>query len=383
MNSGVFRPSRQDAIAFGSSWADTFRREIDRLDASRVLIVASTTLATQETLEVTAKEALGARFVGFTTGVRAHSPREDVLAVANAARDTDADLILAIGGGSVIDACKAALLCLAMDVRDTDSLGALTYTKQPALPASLSVRLAAVPTTLSGAEFTPFAGITDTEQKVKEGYMHPLIVPRLVILDPALTTHTPADLWNSTGIRAVDHAIEALCSPLAQPMADAAALHAMGLLSSGLRRVAADPKDLAARLDCQCGVWLAATGLQGGVPMGASHGIGHALGAVAMVPHGVTSCLMLPHVLRWNAAVNADRQTAISAALGDASSPAAGLVEQLVADLGLPRRLRDAGVSRDQFAAVAKHALHDPWTLANPRPIKDVCPVLELLEQAW
>src|SRR5439155_19761218 len=86
-----------------------------------------------------------------------------------------------------------------------------------------TVRMLAVPTTLSAAEFTPFAGVTNTARKAKEGYAHPLLAPRAVILDPAMTTATPPRLWFSTGMKAVDHAVEQLCNPLRSPYADALA----------------------------------------------------------------------------------------------------------------------------------------------------------------
>ena len=99
-------------------------------------------------------------------------------------------------------------------------------------------------------------------------------------------------------------------------MSDGAALHALRLLSRGLRASKADPTDLAARLDCQLGSWMSMVGSQNGVPTGASHGIGHVLGGTAGVPHGYTSCVMLPHVMRFNARVNAERQDAVADALG-------------------------------------------------------------------
>ena len=162
-----------------------------------------------------------------------------------------------------------------------------------------------VPTTLSAGEFSAIAGVTDERHRVKELIRHPGIIPRTVVLDPAVTVHTPEWLWLSTGIRAVDHCVEGICSGEANPYADAQALHGLSLLARGLPRVKADPSDLEARLDCQIGSWLSMGPLASGVPMGASHGIGYVLGAMFDIPHGHTSCIMLPAVMRWNKAVNA------------------------------------------------------------------------------
>ena len=175
------------------------------------------------------------------------------------------------------------------------------------------------------------------------------MIPRTVILDPDASVHTPEWLFLSTGIRAVDHAVEDICSVNGQPISEGAAYHALRLLGHGLPAVKADPADLDARLDCQIGAWMSMVGSQTGVSKGASHGIGHVLGGTAGVPHGYTSCVMLPHVLRFNHPVNADKQARVSEALGRPGEPAADVVAGLIAGLGLPTRLRDVGVKPEQL----------------------------------
>ncbi len=241
----------------------------------------------------------------------------------------------------------------------------------------------AIPTTLSAGEYSWFAGCTDTARHVKQSFGHPLMAPRSVILDPALTRFTPEWLFLSTGIRAVDHAVEDVCSPEAQPFSDGASLHALRLLGPGLRRVKADAADVEARLACQLGAWMSMIGSQNGVPKGASHGIGHVLGGTAGVPHGYTSCVMLPHVLRYNEAVNADRQAWVSEALGQPGRPAADVVAELIAALGLPGRLRDVGVREDQLDRIAEGSMHDRWVHTNPRKIDGPAAVRQLLDAAW
>jgi maleylacetate reductase len=235
-----------------------------------------------------------------------HTPRRAVIEAAAAAREAGADLIATIGGGSVTDGAKAVQLCLANDIRTPEALDDYRPVKgpdgglgpPPCKPPS--VRQITVPTTLSAGEFSAISGVTDERRRVKELFRHPQIIPRTVMLDPAVTVHTPEWLWLSTGIRAVDHCVEGICSGEANPFADAQALHGLALLTRGLPRVKADPADLQARLDCQMGSWLSMGPLASGVPMGASHGIGYVLGAVFDIPHGHTSCVMLPAVMRWN-----------------------------------------------------------------------------------
>jgi maleylacetate reductase len=246
-----------------------------------------------------------------------------------------------------------------------------------------AVRSIAIPTTLSAGEFTASAGCTDTTRHVKESYSHPLMMPRSVILDPEATVHTPEWLFLSTGIRAVDHAVEDICSVDGQPIAEAASYHALRLLGKGLPAVKADPADRDARLDCQIGAWISMVGSQTGVSKGASHGIGHVLGGTAGVPHGYTSCLMLPHVLRFNQRVNADKQARVSEALGRPEMAAADAVAELIAGLGLPTRLRDVDVRPDQLDLIAENSMHDRWIHTNPRKIDGPAVIRELLDAAW
>jgi len=245
-----------------------------------------------------------------------------------------------------------------------------------------AVRSVDVPTTLSAGEFTPFAGCTDTVRHVKESYGHALMMPQAVILDPAVTVHTPEWLFLSTGIRAVDHAVETICSTAPTPYSDAVTLQALRMLGSGLAAVKRDPSDLDARMNCQLGSWMSIMGAHNGIPMGASHGIGHVLGGTAGVPHGYTSCVMLPHVLRYNRAANAERQRLVAEALGHPGEDAADVMDNFVAELGLPRRLSEVGISPGHFATIATNAMHDKWLHANPVKITSPEQVLKILEAA-
>ncbi|HMG23495.1 MAG TPA: iron-containing alcohol dehydrogenase, partial [Kofleriaceae bacterium] len=143
------------------------------------------------------------------------------------------------------------------------------------------------------------------------------------------------------------------------------------------------PGDLRARLDAQFGMWQSITAAAAGAGSGASHGIGYVLGAGFGVPHGHTSCVMLPAVLTWNAAVNGERQRALSEAMGAPDRPAAELIAELVAELGQPGSLRAVGLRREDLDAVAERALSYPPVRMNPRPIETAAQVREILELAW
>jgi maleylacetate reductase len=208
-------------------------------------------------------------------------------------------------------------------------------------------------------------------------------MPRVAILDPAVTVHTPEWLFLSTGLRAVDHAVEDLCSINPQPLSDGSSLHALRLLSRGLRTVKQDPSDLQARMECQIGAWMSVIGSQNGVTKGASHGIGHVLGGTAGVPHGYTSCVMLPPVLRFNQEQTAERQRWVVEAMERPGMAAADAVAELVAELGLPGTLRAVGVKAEQLERIAEESMHDRWVHTNPRKIAGPAVVRQILEMAW
>jgi maleylacetate reductase len=146
----------------------------------------------------------------------AHTPRAAVIEATEAARAVDADLIVTIGGGSTTDAGKAVQMCLANDIRSPEAIDKLRPVKGldgivgPPPMNSPTVRQISVPTTLSAGDFSALVGVTDERTKVKELLRHPRIMPSAVVLDPAITLHTPEWLWLSTGIRAVDHCVEGL-----------------------------------------------------------------------------------------------------------------------------------------------------------------------------
>jgi maleylacetate reductase len=389
MLNGIHRVPDMDRVVYGRPFAAGIKSEIERLDAHAVFMLASGTLVREtDTLEQV-RQALGNRLAGVAGKIAAHTPRDDVVLAANDARAAKADLLLTIGGGSITDAAKMIGLCLGNDVNDPAQLDAFRTqvqpdgsTRRPPIKPP-GIRAISVPTTLSAGEYTWYAGCTDPVTHVKESFAHPLMVPRIVILDPAITRHTPEWLLLSTGLRAVDHAVEGICSIEPAPLADAASLHALRLLSRGLRAVKANANDLEARLDCQLGAWLSMMGAQDGVPMGASHAIGHVLGGTAGVPHGYTSCVMLPHVLRFNAKTNPDRQAWVSEALGSPGTAAGDAVAELVAALGLPGRLRDVGVKPEQLDLIARHSMHDRWLHTNPRNIEGPEIVRQILDAAW
>jgi len=394
MKSGVFNFLALDRVHFGIPAAEALQQEIAQRASERVVIVTSRTLNRTTSVVTDLAHTLGNLVVGIFDQCVEHTPRDSVIALAAFLREARADLVVSLGGGTVIDTVKIALLCLAEGVDHADALDQWHLKVNPdgtlhvPIVAAPPCRQIAIPTTLSGAEFSDLGGATDTRTGTKHGFTGRFIGPVAVILDPAMTLHTPERLWLSTGIRAVDHAVEAICARNAQPFLDALGLHALKQLAGSLARVGSQaidpscPESLQGRLDCQIGAWLAAMSIRR-ADYGASHGLGHALGADAGVPHGITSCVLLPTVMRYNAEVCAGALVEISAALGHPDQSAADLIEALISRLGLPTRISELGVGRERLAVIAEKAMGNPFVRSNPRPIQSPAQTLEILERAW
>ncbi len=386
---GHFAIQSIEQIIFGQPLEEALLAEADRYAARRIFVTSTRSLAKLESGPLQrAIKALGARHVGTHSNITSHSPREDVIAGANAARAAKADLMVAIGGGSVIDATKAMLLCLWLGLDSIEAMepyraGIDGSKSAPVTPPTDPIRMIAISTTLSASEFTRNAGVTLSATNSKQSFSHRLMAPRSIILDPAATLDTPQWLLFATGIRAVDHAVESYCNPAANPATEPASLQGLRLLHRALPRIKAEPKSLAARLEAQFGMWQAISPSASGVGSGASHGIGYALGATFGVPHGHTSCVMLPAVLTWNAKVNGERQKALSAAMGAPDRPASELVKELIAALDQPTSLQAVGIKRENLDEIAKRALSYKPVQINPRKISSAANVREILELAW
>lgn len=386
----IFTSTEQ--VVFGKPAAESVLEIAEAQDAKNVFILASHFLRnnTEEIAKI--EKALGSRHAATWSGIPPHAPRKSVIEATRAARNANIDLMITVGGGSVTDAGKIITLLLKHGVDKPEDMERLrvyvTEDGQVVNPiagdpdAGPDVRTVCIPTTLSGGEFNALSGATDEVSQHKQGYEHRNKAPKAVILDPAITIHTPEWLWLSTGVRAVDHAIETLASHLSNDFADGLADNALRLLGEGLQRTKADPSDLEGRLKCQMGAWSSMLPIIGGVPMGASHAIGHILGGTCDVPHGYTSCVMTPYVLAWNAEHDDSRQKRIVEALNAEGKTASVAADELIRSLGMPRTLTEVNVGSDRFDQVANLTLEDIWGRTNPRPVTGASDIMSILKLA-
>ncbi len=348
------------------------REELHRIGARRVFVLSTRSLD-EKTPALRALEA-GLREVhaGTYAHCRQHVPADSVAAATDAARVAGADAVVAFGGGSVIDTAKVvALRAVAAGAAPLPQL--------------------AIPTTLSAGEFTPAAGVTDERTRVKGLVVDPRILPRVVILAPEATVHTPVSLWLATGAKALDHALEALWSASAHPYVDTLALEAIRRLVRHLPE-SRDPGQVDAREQCQLASWMAISGaLNTGFRL--SHPLGHQIGARWDVPHGVTSCIVLPAVMRALASRTLPAQRRIAEALGvhteghdgaTVAAEAANRLEAFIAALGVPTRLSQTSARRDEIGDVAR-AVFEEISRHARGGAADLDPraLAELLESVW
>ncbi|MBT2269513.1 iron-containing alcohol dehydrogenase [Rhodococcus erythropolis] len=382
-----------NSIVYGKDALGALPDVVARKGASKALVMMSGSLA-GSSVEQELREHLGNTVAEVFSATPQHVPREAVLAAADIARSHNVDCVISVGGGTQIDAAKAVAMCLAADVTDDAGFDRhrirFTYPNTfvvPQVPGAVVPHFA-IPTTLSGAENTDLVGITDMRTREKHTYRSPLLAPAAVVLDPAMTTTTPDWLWGASGIRAVDHAVESILSAGSTPVSDALCTEALELLNTNLAHSVRNPRDTDARLQCLLGAWLASFAITNS-GVGLSHAIGHQLAAEFDITHGVTSAIMLPHVIAFNARSIQEKAQRIASAFGrtihpgtTAADAARDAVRELVANVGVPATISGAGGRRDALPAIAAHVMLDHTISANPRPITE-SDILRLLEAAW
>lgn len=335
-------------VVFGPGTARALADEIARLEARRVLLVAT---EGEASLARELAAPLGQRWVASFTEARPHVPVEVAEAARAAAADHEADLVLSVGGGSTTGTAKAVALTTGLPI-------------------------VAVPTTYAGSEATPVWGLTEGQRKITGTDRR--VLPTTVVYDPELTVSLPSDLTAVSGLNALAHCVEAFWAAGANPASAALAEGGIRALADGLPGAVADGADLAARTDALVGAWLAGSAFAtaGG---GLHHKICHVLGGAYDLPHAATHAIVLPHVLAFNAPAAPQAAARIAAALGS-DDAVAGLVA-LAARVGAPTALRDVGLREDQIDEAADLAA-TKVPADNPRPASRE-DVAALLRAAW
>jgi maleylacetate reductase len=358
-------------IVLGPGVVRELRALLGQLGASRAYLVTGPALAAGR-VGARVQTALGSALVGTYSRSRPHVPAQTAEEVAEDARSLRADVLVGLGGGSPIGTAKAAAFRL-QEARGTHEESRCV--------------VAAVPTTYAGSEVTPVFGTTDLERGRKSVIRSDPIRPRLALYDPELALDTPPDLTASTGVNALAHCVEGLYSKEAGEAERAMALRAAASLIEYLPLAVKDPNNLPYRYhlfegSMEAGLVLAKAG------MGVHHGLCHVLGGRYNAPHGVLNAIVLPHAMRFNLPIAARaygdlaRPLHVETDSGDVGERVCTAVSDFVRGLGVPQRLRDLGIPKEDLPAVAQEALLSKSVQANPRPVT-LQGALGILEAAW
>lgn len=381
-----------DAI-FDAAYLTDIEAYTHKWASCRIVLVASKALYDQRNYAQKLEHQLGNRIAATKIGVGAHSPYKDIIAIAHLLQQHDADCLICIGSSSYSDACKTAVYLHATmppNFSADDLEARVDKRKGAAVLKPAKARLIVVPTSLSASEWNGTASSTNLEGKKQHFGLgsHGAGGPDLILMDPEVASTTPERLWLSSGVRCVDHAVETICNRDCTEEACRDAEDGLARMLKGLReykegkeREGGREELLRGVSDCQKGSRQAIKGLiVHRNTFGPSHAIGHQLGGVAGVMHGVTSCILLAPVLRYgrarhrsdsdSEAMEAQRKVVkvFNDTLGWQETDAADAMTKFVTMLGLPTRLSEVGVVDDAVVdRIAEKTLTDVWGGGKPQ----------------
>jgi len=360
-------------VWFGAGRLADLPAGLAEIGARAPLIISDRGLAASD---IVAQAKAAFESVGIAPGlfcdVQPNPSVENVMSGLTALRAGGHDCVIALGGGSAMDAAKAVAMMAGQDrpLLDFEDVGDNFRRVQ----TEGMVPVIAIPTTAgTGSEFGRSSVITDTDSHRKVIIFHPEMLPELVILDPQVTVGLPPRLTAATGMDALSHALEALCAPGWHPMADGLALTALKMIDESLATAYSQPGNLGARANMLAASAMACTALQKG--LGAVHALAHPLGARYGAHHGMLNAVLMAHVLRFNlSAVGAQMATLAHELRLVGDDPGAAVLdwlESLRARIDMPSTLSGMGVevAESDIAALVADALRDPCAGGNPVPL--------------
>ena len=380
LNFNYFGPTK---VIFGPGSIGELSMEVSALGRKAFLVTDRGIIETGLVDQV--KEKLGNLLAGVYADVPQDSGMDVVDQGAESALASGADVIVSLGGGSVIDTAKG--MCIVMKegggLKDFQGMQMLTRQQTPHV---------VVPTTAgTGSEVTSGAVILDKDQGQKIIIFEYFNTPRVAILDPRMTEKLPANLTASTGMDAMTHAVESYVSQTRNPISDAAALHAIKLIVKYLPMAVENGENLMARGQMQIAALLAGWAFSNAM-LGLVHAMAHSLGAICRIPHGLANGILLPHVMRYNSDEVPELTADIAQAMGvavramDVSTAASAAVDEMEAfirSVGLDQRLSDLGVREEELEKCADLSMSDGSVIYNPKMVMDAAEVLNVYRKAY
>jgi len=370
-----FTPTK---VIFGAGSITELSMEVSALGKKAFLVTDPGLIETGLVDQI--KDKLGNLLAGVYSDVPQDSGMDIVDQGAESALAAGADVLVSLGGGSVIDTAKG--MCIVMkeggSLRDFQGMQLLTRQQTPHV---------VIPTTAgTGSEVTSGAVVLDRDQGQKIIIFEYFNTPRVAILDPRLTEKLPANLTAATVMDAMTHAVESYVAQARNPISDSAALHAIKLIVRYLPTAVENGGDLVARGQMQIAALLAGWAFSNSM-VGLVHAMAHSLGAVCRIPHGLANGILLPHVMRYNSdeipELTADIAEAMGMAVNDMGASAADKMEVFARSVGLNQRLRDLGVKEEALEACADLSMSDGSIIYNPKMVMDATEVLDVYLKAY
>lgn len=364
----VFPFRLPEVVYLGRGALDNLSSEVQKLGARKVLLITDAGVkAANLDKQVVDAIAEGGAEVDIFTEVEAEPSTGTVDRVGNLVREKGYQLLVGLGGGSPMDVTKGASILAANEGSIKDYAG-IELVPQKGIPTVL------IPTTSgTGSEVTPNAIFAFKEEQVKKGIVSRYLLPKVAIVDPALTLSCPAHITAATGVDALVHAIESFTALKATPHTDMYALEAIRLIAENLRTAVFNGNDVEAREKMAMGSFFAGVSLAN-AGVGAVHALAYPLGGKFHVSHGVSNALLLPRVMEFNCMGNLGKFAQVAEAMGEpvegkscreAAMLAVKAVKELVADVGIPQSLREVGVAEEDIEFLTESAEQQTRLLTN------------------
>ena len=351
---------------FGNGRIDELQKACDTLNITKPLFVTDSGLAEMGFVKSAFNSLSNAMFY---SDVQGNPSGQNVNGGVKLYEDNHCDGVIAFGGGSGIDAAKAIALVAGQNISVWEFEDVGDNWKKA--NAHIIPPIIAVPTTAgTGSEVGRASVITNTEEASKKIIFHPKMMPSLVISDPELTVGLPANITAWTGMDALTHAIEAICSPLYHPMATGIGMEACRLVFENLPKAYANGNDLEARGNMLVAASMGATAFQKG--LGSVHSLAHPLGAMYNTQHGLMNAILLPYALHQNRDVIEDRMVYVCRALGINNAGTAGFIDHILEfrkSLNIPHTLADIDIDTSKAEIIGEKAFSDPSTETNAKPV--------------
>lgn len=371
-------------IVYGENTVNEVNQEVEVLGCSRPFLVTDKGVVDAGLAERAIK-SLGKKLVGIYDQCIQDSSLHVINEAAEIARSKGADVLISVGGGSVIDTTKGIAVVLKEGGKIEDHQGMQTLTR-PQTPHIV------IPTTAgTGSEVTYFAVIKDQDNHRKLEFSEDRMIPNVGILDPTMTAGLPPMLTATTGMDAFSHALESIHTTQCTPMTDAMAMRAIEMIVTYLPRCMENGKDLFAR-----GQQLLASTMAGiafnNAQVALVHAMAHTVGGLFSVPHGMANSILLPHVIRFNMDECADRYVLVARAMGlktegqsneDIAEMVAEAITKFTKSIGIPQKLREVGVPEDRLVEASEVTLTQGPMVFNPKMVSDPEELLPVYNNAW